>query len=80
MRGLIHSNSLPEIGNWVALQSQHEEEDQADDRCHADNDPEDKGVYFGDGKAQKCDGDGDLCDCADPDIASLAEPPPLRYG
>jgi hypothetical protein len=64
----------------MALQGQHKEEDQADDRCDANNGPEDKGVYLSDCKAQKCDGDRDLCDCADPDIASLAEPPPLRNG
>lgn len=33
----------------------------------------------GDGEAKKSEGDGNLCDRADPDVTGLAEPPPLDW-
>lgn len=71
------SDSLPEVGDGVALQGQHEPEDQADDGCDEDDSPQDVSVHFADGEAEQSHCDGNLRDGADPDVAGLTEPPPL---
>lgn len=35
-------------------------------------------MSFGDGETKESDGDGDFGNGADPDVAGLAEPPPLE--
>lgn len=71
------SDTLPEVGDGGALQGQHEPEDQADDCRDGDDSPQNVGVYFADGEAEQSNCDGNLRDCADPDVAGLTEPPPL---
>lgn len=70
-------HSLPEIRDRVALQSQHEPENNADDRCHENYCVEDELVHSVDGEAEEGHGDSQSCDCDYPDVAALAEPPPL---
>jgi len=71
------SDSLPKVGDRCALQGQHEPEDQADDCRDEDDCPQNVGVHFADGEAEQSNCDGNLRDCADPDVAGLTEPPPL---
>ena len=68
---------LPEIGDGLALQRQHEPEDEADDGGHGDDCPEEDRVHPLDGEAEEGESDGDLGDDAGKDVARLAEPPPL---
>lgn len=68
----LEPDSLPEKRDGCALQRQDEPEYQTDDRCYADDGPQDEGVYSGDGETEQSEGDGDLGDRADPDVAGLA--------
>lgn len=73
----LRSYSLPKERNRRALHGQHEEEDETNNGGHGDDDPQDNGMGFRNGETEKRNGDRDLCDCDDPDVGGLTEPPPL---
>lgn len=76
---LVHheAHALPEELDGLALQSQHEPEDDANDAGDGDDGPDNVFMGFGDGQAEQRESDGDLGQGTCPDIAGLTEPPPL---
>jgi hypothetical protein len=74
---LVGAHSLPEEGDRLALQGQHEPEHNTNEASDANDTIDNEFVTLRNCQTKKGECDGDLCQRAGPDVASLAEPPPL---